>query len=90
MTKPLTQLEHNVLSGVPKSDRGAQRNTEQVKGDICKLHGMERGTVDVVWHTLISGGLLIDTSGYCIRTVDGDRALDPVGAMEHAQTVKVG
>jgi len=90
MMKPLTQLEHNVLSGVPKSDRGAQRNTEHVKGEICNLSSMERGTVDVIWHNLKESGLITDTSGYCIRTVDGDRALDPVGHIEHAQTAKAG
>ena len=80
MMTPLTQLEHNVLSGVPKSDRKAQRNTESVKSEICQSNAMERQTVDVIWHNLHEAGLISDSCGYCIRTADGDRALDPVGA----------
>ena len=90
MMKPLTQLEHNVLSGVPHSKRGAQRNLEHVKGDICRTNSMERQTVDVIWHNLVEAGLIHDVQGFCIRTADGDRALDPVGAVEHAQTAGRG
>jgi hypothetical protein len=86
MMKPLTQLEHNVLSGVPRSNRGAQKQTARVKGDVCTQSAMEMQTVDVIWHNLKSAGFITDVGGYCIRTVDGDRALDPVGAMEHAQS----
>lgn len=87
MMKPLTKGEYAVLSRIPESTRVAFANSERTKHMIQDQLNVSRQTVDVYWHNFKESGLIEETHGFVRRTPSGDRALDPVGAIEHAQSV---
>jgi predicted transcriptional regulator len=90
MMKPLTKGEIPVLSRIPESTRVAFKNSETVKWKIQSDLNISRQTVDVYWHNFKESGLIEETHGFVRRTIDGDKALDSVGHMEHAATVGRG
>lgn len=90
MMKPLTKGEYAVLSMIPESTRVAFTDSQRLRWAIQSKHDMTPQTLDVYWHNFKECGFIEEASGHVRRTPDGDRALDPVGAMEHAQTVRMG
>lgn len=87
MTGTITITKHhaNVLAEVPKSDRGAKARAADCQRKAQVKYDMTPESVSIHFQQLKEMGLVDCTDfGFCIRTVEGDRALDPVGAVEHA------
>jgi len=55
------------------------KSATMVQNNAQALHGMTAESVTIHFGQLHDMGLIELASGYCRRTPDGDRALDPVG-----------
>lgn len=77
MIRPLTKPEAEALALVPASTRPAYSRIENVKRAIADAGFRSAIKVDAIWARLCESGFIDQFNGYCRRTVDGDRALEP-------------
>lgn len=85
MMRPLTIPEHNILALIPSSAAGGSWHTQSLLWKIQNALNISAETLNVYMGNFIEAGLIQTIGGFTKRTLDGDRALDPVGAVEHAQ-----
>lgn len=94
MMTPLTKQEHAILSLIPARNASGAWHAQATKWKIQDALKLSAETLNVYWENFMSAGLIDTSGGFVRRTASGDRALDPVGAVDAAraqtQTVKVG
>lgn len=84
--RPLTRLEHKVLSAVYPSDKPAARHTQALKWDIQNRCDVSPQTLDIMFHNFTTAGLIDETGGFTKRTKAGDSALVEDAPTPNTQT----